>query len=180
MTCRNILRSTLTRYLPCSCSECLKSGSLLRQLLSLKGGRLFSCSHCSKSFSRSGHWQIHLRGHTCEKPLSCKAFSKSFSRSDKLKLHMNRNLPMSVSYSCSLCTIPFARAVYLKEHLKLSKVTRVRNSVNMLLVYSFLCWVIELTEAPKISLWRETLQLFLMQKVLCLVIFFATSFESSH
>jgi hypothetical protein len=59
-------------------------------------------------------------------------------------------------------------------------VTRVRNSVNMLLVYSFLCWVIELTEAPKISLWRETLQLFLMQKVLCLVIFFATSFESSH
>jgi hypothetical protein len=60
---------------PFSCSRCTKyfsrASNLESHLIIHTGVKPFSCSQCEKSFARLGSLRIHKRFHTGEKPFSC-------------------------------------------------------------------------------------------------------------
>ncbi|KAI8072320.1 hypothetical protein BC940DRAFT_233638 [Gongronella butleri] len=52
------------------------------------GGRPYSCTSCSRAFTRKHDLQRHARVHTGVKPYWCVACKKAFARTDALKRHL--------------------------------------------------------------------------------------------
>jgi uncharacterized Zn-finger protein len=78
------------------------------------GEKLFSCSHCGKSFEHSHSLPRHLRVHTGEKPYSCSQCTKSFA----LKMDLQRHFRVYIGekpYSYHQCSKTFASLLGCKH-----------------------------------------------------------------
>ena len=78
----------------------------------------FSCSSCTKTFSRQNRLKSHVMAHSGEKPFICSLCSKSFTQSSSLKTHMQIHTGEK-PYICSLCSKSFTKLSDLKSHVRI-------------------------------------------------------------
>ncbi|GFY20145.1 hypothetical protein TNCV_2148381 [Trichonephila clavipes] len=52
------------------------------------GLNLFSCNHCSYATQHKGHFNIHMRVHTGERPFKCYMCGKAFTQKIGLRRHL--------------------------------------------------------------------------------------------
>ena len=106
---------------PFSCSECSKSFSRLsilkQHMIYHTEEKPFSCSECSKSFSRLYNLKQHMRTHTGEKPFYCPERSMSFKVSSEQKKHL-RVHNGEKPHSCLVCIKSFSQHYSLKRHMR--------------------------------------------------------------
>ncbi|XP_077322662.1 uncharacterized protein LOC143956322 [Lithobates pipiens] len=77
-----------------------------------RGGGLYSCLGCGKSFRTKSELQIHLRSHTSV-TFICSECGKSFKKESELLTHQRIH-----TYSCSECGKPFSKKRNLIRHMK--------------------------------------------------------------
>ncbi|XP_040177975.1 zinc finger protein 629-like [Rana temporaria] len=77
-----------------------------------RGGSLYSCLGCGKSFRTKSELQIHLRSHTSV-TFNCSECGKSFKKESELLTHQRIH-----TYSCSECGKPFSKKRNLIRHMK--------------------------------------------------------------
>ena len=102
---------------PSSCSECGKGYNQKSKpnMRNHTGEKLFSCSVCSKKFTRKAGLDTHLKTHTGEKPYSCPLCKKCFSLSAHMRLHI-RTHTGEKPFSCNICNKRFTWPTQLKRH----------------------------------------------------------------
>src|ERR1700722_20446658 len=77
----------------------------------------FNCPHCPSHFSTSSKLQIHLRGHTGERPFDCRSCSRCFSDSTSLNAHVKIcNQPNVYPFRCSICSKHYRHPSSLSKH----------------------------------------------------------------
>ncbi|XP_046408760.1 zinc finger protein 23-like [Ischnura elegans] len=106
---------------PYSCSACTKcftrKGGLVKHIRTHTGERPYSCNVCEKSFVNKGHLVTHARTHTGEKPFRCNICCKSFNHSGLLNSHMGIHTGEK-PYSCSECGKSFSGKTHLNRHVR--------------------------------------------------------------
>ncbi|KAJ8336437.1 hypothetical protein SKAU_G00376570 [Synaphobranchus kaupii] len=80
--------------------------------------KLFSCTHCGKSFDRCSHLRLHQRSHTGEKPYSCTHCGKRFSLRCNLSTHQRIHTGEK-PFGCAHCGMCFAQKSSLKTHQRI-------------------------------------------------------------
>ncbi|XP_037651711.1 gastrula zinc finger protein XlCGF57.1-like isoform X1 [Sebastes umbrosus] len=102
-----------------SCSVCSKrfsrKNSLITHMILHSEGNRFTCSVCKRSFGIRGNLVVHMRTHTGEKPFSCSVCSKTFTTKQQLKRHMRIHTGEK-PFSCSVCSRTFAQKQNLIQH----------------------------------------------------------------
>ena len=60
-----------------------------------KGGKMYICNLCNRTFLCKSHLDDHARLHTGEKPFACEICGKLFAQKSNMKSHMyvHRNIP---------------------------------------------------------------------------------------
>ena len=76
--------------------------------------KIYSCSYCSKVFSRNYNLKSHLATHQSERPYSCNVCGASFARANDCNRHANSH--NGERYSCAGCGKEFTRGDSLKNH----------------------------------------------------------------
>jgi len=80
------------------------------------GAKLYSCKHCSSSFTWFSQLKVHLlKSHNEVTWLTCNICQKRFSRSGHLNQHLRRHESVK-PYFCSLCLWRFYTPAELKDH----------------------------------------------------------------
>ncbi|XP_063222234.1 uncharacterized protein LOC134530887 [Bacillus rossius redtenbacheri] len=67
-----------------------------------EAGHAFSCSYCSKAFSKQRNLDMHVRCHTGERPYVCDLCPQAFTRYNTLWKHKKR-VHLNWSYTCTVC-----------------------------------------------------------------------------
>lgn len=103
------------------CGQGRSSLGLARRMRTLwrpgVGEKRFSCTYCSKSFTRFSQLKEHLRCHTGEKPFSCLQCGRRFTKQCNLIRHAVVHSGEK-PYECSLCGKCFTQRSSLKSHQK--------------------------------------------------------------
>jgi len=81
------------------------------------GGKIHTCQHCGRSYSRASDLRLHLRSHTGEKPFKCKFCNKSFKKNSHRERHEFIHTGAK-PYSCGTCGKSYTRPGDLKTHLR--------------------------------------------------------------
>lgn len=99
------------------CSHCRKSFTELEKLQVHQQAheRAFGCNWCGKGFYQSADLRRHLRTHTGERPYLCTWCSKSFSQRSNLRRHVRIHTGER-PYQCSHCERSFSDSHTLKKH----------------------------------------------------------------
>eukprot|EP00064_Thunnus_orientalis_P022465 superscaffoldBa00007580_g22662 len=79
-------------------------------------GRIFSCSVCSRSFSRQTNLSAHLRVHGRLRPFTCQLCGKGFSAQSSVRVHQLTVHSQQRPYSCSYCGKVFGTRSHLRTH----------------------------------------------------------------
>lgn len=78
--------------------------------------KAYTCSYCSKVFSRNYNLKSHLATHQSERPYYCSVCDASFARANDCNRHQNSH--DGDRYTCAGCGKEFTRADSLKNHHK--------------------------------------------------------------
>ena len=80
-----------------------------------EGVRAFKCIHCPRAFSAARGLQLHMMGHTNERPHGCPMCSKRFKSTANLNLHLVIHTGER-PYPCRFCERRFTQMSAVKMH----------------------------------------------------------------
>ncbi|XP_029288952.1 gastrula zinc finger protein XlCGF57.1-like [Cottoperca gobio] len=107
---------------PFTCSGCSKrfsrKNSLTRHMRLHSDGKRFSCSICKISLGSCSNLVQHMRIHTGEKPFTCSVCGQRFSRKSSLVAHMRLH-SVGKRFICSVCQTSFATRSNLDIHMRI-------------------------------------------------------------
>ncbi|XP_069460827.1 zinc finger protein interacting with ribonucleoprotein K-like isoform X2 [Ambystoma mexicanum] len=116
LTCQPNMQKNWSLY---SCTECSKTFSRKQYLVDHKkthvGARPYQCTQCEKSFSKKDNLFVHKRAHTGERPYHCVICDKSFSQKGVLNRHQRIHIGER-PYQCIICEKRFSQKGVLNRH----------------------------------------------------------------
>ena len=93
--------------------------SCSRNTTQSEGERAHICNICAKSFSRSGHVNVHIHTvHEGKRAHVCNICDKTFAQSSNLKHHIKTVHEGYRAHSCLVCDKSFGTRGQLKTHIK--------------------------------------------------------------
>ncbi|XP_061568642.1 zinc finger protein ZFP2-like [Cololabis saira] len=118
--CKSKLTSTHTGKEAFTCSICSKEfskkGILVEHMKVHTGERPYLCNTCGKAFTKSSSLKRHINTHTGEKPYVCKTCGKSYTQRSNLVIH-SRTHTGEKPYLCNTCGKTFTKSSHLKRHI---------------------------------------------------------------
>lgn len=75
------------------------------------------CDMCNKRFTKTSHYNRHLKIHSKVKGYTCHLCNKGFARSEQLVNHMNAHSGVK-PHVCNICTKGFNQVSNLKDHMR--------------------------------------------------------------
>ncbi|XP_078527238.1 zinc finger protein 10-like isoform X2 [Lissotriton helveticus] len=116
LPCQPNIHKTLSLY---SCTECSKTFSKKEYLTEHKnthiGARPYQCNQCEKSFTKKDNLFVHKRAHTGERPYHCIICDKHFSQKGVLNRHQRIHIGER-PYQCNICEKRFSQKGVLNRH----------------------------------------------------------------